>query len=344
MLLAEIGQKLKTAREAKGFTLSHIYERTKIPPGHLEAIESGRDEDLPESVYVAGFIRLYGEQVGLDGQELSDSYRQDAKASEPGGQLWFPQAQPAYSKPEYLAKSRLNQEPPTFKTIYFNAICIVAVVAIISFLTWTQVNNQAGQQDPALIKLREAALKAGDGDKQPGGMNGGGKAAPDTEGQDARVALTASQHVWVDVQSVKSGNSLFTGFMEQGDRRDFQDSEGLKVRAGNGGSLTVDFRGKIKSLGKPGVAAEQSFLSSSATPGESEAPAEAAGARTSVSASPRTDKPGPMADRSKLARQRDYRTLEDVHSRQYIPGEALGTQKRAIDVPYRFSEGRLDVD
>jgi hypothetical protein len=68
---------------------------------------------------------------------------------------------------------------------------------------------------------------------------------------DNKIALSASQHVWVEVKSVASGQSLFTGYLEMGERRDFQDAQGLRVRAGNGGSLTVDYLGKSEAFGLP---------------------------------------------------------------------------------------------
>ena len=69
MSLQEIGTRLKSARDNSGLSLSQINERTKIPFNHLEAIEQGNFDDLPEPVYVAGFIKRYADCVGLDGQQ-----------------------------------------------------------------------------------------------------------------------------------------------------------------------------------------------------------------------------------------------------------------------------------
>src|ERR1700721_1785370 len=75
MTLVEIGQQLKSARDTKGLSLSQIQERTKIPYNHLQAIDNGQQEDLPESVYVSGYIKRYADCVGLDGQQLADAFR-----------------------------------------------------------------------------------------------------------------------------------------------------------------------------------------------------------------------------------------------------------------------------
>src|SRR6185437_9223526 len=106
MTLEAIGQKLKAAREAQGLSLRQIYERTKIPINHLQSIDSGQLEDLPEPVYVAGFIKRYAECIGLDGQVLADEYRQNGHADNGNGngraRARQALAQPVYVTPEYL--------------------------------------------------------------------------------------------------------------------------------------------------------------------------------------------------------------------------------------------------
>jgi len=41
-----------------------------IPLHHIEALSAGRVEELPEDVYVRGFIRRLGDVLGLDGAAL----------------------------------------------------------------------------------------------------------------------------------------------------------------------------------------------------------------------------------------------------------------------------------
>ena len=76
MSLEQIGQKLKVAREGQSLSVGQVYDRTKIPVNHIDALESGRLDDLPEPVYVAGFIKRYGDMLGLNGQSLADEFRQ----------------------------------------------------------------------------------------------------------------------------------------------------------------------------------------------------------------------------------------------------------------------------
>lgn len=346
MSLVNVGQKLKAAREAKSLSSRQVYERTKIPLALIESLEEGRGDELPEPVYVAGFIRLYADCVGLDAQVLSEEYRAEAeKDKDERESRWSKQiaAEPIYSSPEYIKKARIRQDPPMFKTIYFNVLMIFLVVGLVAFIFKTQQQNMLNQPDPSLLPLQQAALKYKVDQPQSSDSTGGDASTGNTYEGDARIAISANQHVWVDVTALSSGESLFTGYLEQGDRRDFQDSKGVKVRAGNGGSLTVDYRGKIETFGQAGQVAERSFLSKSALASEIK---DAAPAAETQAASRPKPKPAQKAiAKTRPAQTRKYRSVDEVHSRQYIPGESIGGGgRRSIDVPYRFSEGRLDVD
>lgn len=347
MSLEMVGQKLKEAREAKSLSARQVYERTKIPLALIESLEEGRSDELPEPVYVAGFIRLYAQCVGLNAQVLSEQYRAEAEKEQDARESrWNKQiaSEPIFSSPEYVKKNKIRQDPPMFKTIYFNVLMIFLVVGLLAFIFKTQQQNMLNQPDPSLLPLQQAALKY----KVDQQQSADGATNPDSRGDayqgDTRVSMSANQHVWLDVTALSSGESLFTGYLEQGDRRDFQDSKGVKVRAGNGGSLTVDYRGKIETLGKAGQVAERSFLSKAALASE----AEDVSTRSEIPVVNRPSRPQPNTSKTIAKRRptqdRDYRRVDEVHSRQYIPGESLGGGRRSIDVPYRFSEGRLDVD
>lgn len=337
--LAQIGQKLKTAREAQNLTLRNIYEKTKIPVAHLQGIDSGVDEDLPEPVYVSGYIRRYGDLVGLDGQTLSEEYRigvegPTTKKARPAGETHY--------VPPTIYGRRHNDAPPTFKTIYFNAIWIIVVIGLISYLSMTQLNNQANQSDPSLASLKESASRftQNSGQTGPGGapMENG----PKGDGS-SRLSLSASQHVWVEVKSVASGDSLFTGYLEQGDRRDFQDAQGLRVRADNGGSLSVNFDGKAETFGDAGKVAERTFMAKTAAPASEPVQATAPVSTPSDVRPAASTTRRPTRTAQSTERRERYRNVEESPSRDYIPGESVGGT-RSIDVPYRYTEGRLDSE
>ena len=50
-------------------------ERTKIRERYLRALEAEDWEALPAPAYVRGFLRTYGQMLGLDGEVLADQFR-----------------------------------------------------------------------------------------------------------------------------------------------------------------------------------------------------------------------------------------------------------------------------
>src|SRR6185437_2210168 len=153
MTLEAIGQKLKSAREAQGLSLRQIYERTKIPINHLQAIDSGLPDDLPEPVYVAGFIKRYAECIGLDGQVLADEYkRSDVHDGNGNGKPKNMASQPTYITPEYLKHAKIDNSPPRYKLLFFPLLIGIVIIGVLHFYS-SSANNP--QQDPSLHSLKD---------------------------------------------------------------------------------------------------------------------------------------------------------------------------------------------
>ncbi|MBD2679121.1 MULTISPECIES: helix-turn-helix transcriptional regulator [Nostoc] len=82
--LKEISTHLRQVRQQKSIRIEEISEKTMIRLGVLEALEHERFEELPEPIFLQGFIRRYGDALGLDGNTLShmliiNVVRQDCK-------------------------------------------------------------------------------------------------------------------------------------------------------------------------------------------------------------------------------------------------------------------------
>ena len=69
--LKEITTHLRQVRQEKSIRIEEIAAQTLIRAGILQALEEERFEELPEPIFVQGFIRRYGDALGLDGNALS---------------------------------------------------------------------------------------------------------------------------------------------------------------------------------------------------------------------------------------------------------------------------------
>lgn len=72
----DIGERLRQAREGKGFTIKQVQEDTKIRRRYIEAMETGEFEVIPGGeVYQRGFVRTYARYLGIDERALMEEWR-----------------------------------------------------------------------------------------------------------------------------------------------------------------------------------------------------------------------------------------------------------------------------
>jgi transcriptional regulator with XRE-family HTH domain len=176
-----IGERLRVAREAKGVSLDELANQTRIPVRHLQHIESGDWDALPATTYSVGFVRSYGNAVGLDGSALGVELRQQL-----GGGVRQAGPVPAYYEPADPARV-----PPKWLAITAAAI---AVLLLVGYLLWRSGIDETPQPAP-----QEQATPApqGQGPAQPAAQQ------PNLAGQP--VVLTAIGAVWLRVSDAAGG-------------------------------------------------------------------------------------------------------------------------------------------
>ncbi len=69
--LREIGYHLRQARLKRGISIDQLNCQTRIPIHLLKALENGHAEQLPEDIYVRGFLRRIGDVLGLHEADLT---------------------------------------------------------------------------------------------------------------------------------------------------------------------------------------------------------------------------------------------------------------------------------
>lgn len=73
--MTEVGRMLEEARLKKGVTLDKVENELKIRKHYLLAMEAGHWEELPGYAYATGFLRSYGDYLGLSGEDLVEEYK-----------------------------------------------------------------------------------------------------------------------------------------------------------------------------------------------------------------------------------------------------------------------------
>ncbi len=73
--MESIGEKLRTTRSQKGYSLEQVARDTHIAKRFIEALESEDFDIFPGEPYLLGFLRTYSEFLGLDSQEMVTLYK-----------------------------------------------------------------------------------------------------------------------------------------------------------------------------------------------------------------------------------------------------------------------------
>src|SRR5688500_7448275 len=69
-----LGEKLRQAREEKGFTISEVAEQTRISSLYLQSIENDDYNTLPGGIFNKGFVKSFAKFVGINEQEALEDY------------------------------------------------------------------------------------------------------------------------------------------------------------------------------------------------------------------------------------------------------------------------------
>lgn len=92
-----VGRQLRTAREARGWSVEDVAGRLKISARYVIALEGGDTAALPEPTFVRGYIKAYAKAVALDADALlAASAPVEVKAPRP---LIGPEGQVGASRP-----------------------------------------------------------------------------------------------------------------------------------------------------------------------------------------------------------------------------------------------------
>jgi len=125
----QIGATLRQAREHQGISVGQLYSKTLVQVFYIKALEAGSIEQLPEDIYLRGFIRRLGNALGLDGSALAKSLPKQTNDS-PVPSWYSPETKHAH-------KSIGGVTP-----VHFYAGYTAAMAAAVGGLGWLTSNQQ----------------------------------------------------------------------------------------------------------------------------------------------------------------------------------------------------------
>ncbi|MDW0115668.1 helix-turn-helix domain-containing protein [Sporosarcina thermotolerans] len=132
-----LGDRLKEARTAKGYSLDDLQTITKIQKRYLSGIENEDYSMMPGAFYVRAFIKQYSEAVGLDADEMLTLYKESANYDN----LEEENIAPPLTRSRGLkGNSRLNETIPKIIVAFF----IIVIIVVVWVLSQQAASKQTG--------------------------------------------------------------------------------------------------------------------------------------------------------------------------------------------------------
>jgi cytoskeletal protein RodZ len=242
--LEELGSRLRQFRTEQSIPLEEVAAQTRIQARLLNAIEEGRLDELPEPVYVKGFIKRFAEALGLNGAEF-------ASAFPAGSSLHF--VKPPW---RYLPAAQLR---PIH--LYLLYVCLViGAVSGLSYLVRRSAIQVVKVEDPAqqLPPPKSSAPTKSQQKVQPMSPIVTEVRQRSKDGKSVQVRVTLKSQSWIRV--VADGKTEFEDVLPEGTQRTWAADKSLIVRAGNAGGVLVEFNNEsAKQMGAPGEVQEVTF-------------------------------------------------------------------------------------
>lgn len=260
-LIRELGEKLRSIREAQGLSISVVSDVTKIQRHYLQAIEDGELSKLPRGPYVRGFVRQYCEF--LSATDLWSVYDELTQQTQP-----FNATQE--SEPDYIAS------PNVFKSSSHWWIYLIVFISLAAaaWITWNyrgEITNlstnpidggtaavsndrmaaSADQPLPAAVQLSEGGnvdLSWMDGNRPAAAtatvLSSDTAPEPAVQAAVAKnvIRIEAIASVWLSVSAGEQ--SLFRKTIKSGESCSFEvTNTAIRVRYGNPAGAVVTWNG-----------------------------------------------------------------------------------------------------
>lgn len=204
-----IGTFLKRARQSQKMRIDNIANELHIRSDYLAAIEENVHQDLPEPVYVMGYIRSYAAYLGLDPHEAIRLYKLEEKTTPAEMNLFFPKAVERKSLPR--------------KSI------LIASTALLMTLATGWVINQRDNTIDAPIEGEAMSTLQKTSDSPP---------AIDTPVIAQKITMEALDDVWIEIRN-KSDKILVSKTLKKNDRYEVPNEENLILSTGNAAGLQI---------------------------------------------------------------------------------------------------------
>ena len=240
-----LGDEFRSAREARGLSLSDVAERLHIRTVYLGAIEDEDWKAIGAPVYVRGFMRTYARFLGLDAESAVARFSAAA----------------APARPEERPREERGGERSGPSIVAILAVLVaVAVVAYVGYAYFNYRFGVAARPVAVASPVPSAVRSPIKASTAPVTAVAAAAPRPTQPGKHAlpglRIHLT--QRSWLRVSI--DGTVVAEGTFPAGTAKSFAGNV-ADVRAGNAGGVNVAVNGRaVGPLGASGAVIERQFV------------------------------------------------------------------------------------
>jgi cytoskeleton protein RodZ len=278
-----LGDRFRSAREARGLSLSDVSEHIRIRSVYLAAIEEENWSAVGAPVYIRGFLRTYARFLGLDPEVVVAAFNGEV----PGAQT----ASQAGHEPSRTSDTARAARPSGPYLVWIAGIIAVLLVAFVVYNEVTMhrsatvvIETAAPSATPSALPSNAPsagaalALSAGlpppcpSPSAAPGGSARSSPAPSQTPSPCPSPSITPEQIAGLGAQSMAivltapswlrvtvDGSVSMEGTFPAGTSRAFH-GKAAAVRVGNAGGVAIYVDGKdVGKLGKSGDVIDRSF-------------------------------------------------------------------------------------
>ena len=245
-----IGSQFAAERKKRGLDFSDVEHAIGIRALYIQALEEGRYEVLPGEVYVKGFIRNYGNFLGLDGAQLVQEYSA-AK---------MPDEQPPKIQQHAPTGTASTPSMNRKKTVIMLVVVLILVLSGGGLYIWQKGKSVpvARQTPPAQTQQPALPIPAQNSPVLPPASPS--TLVPSTLTSAKAVVITArfTDRCWTS--AIADGKTIYEGIPKNGDTLTWEADRQIVVNLGNAAAVEISLNGKPQGkMGEKGDVVVKTF-------------------------------------------------------------------------------------
>ena len=264
--LSSLGLYLQSVRKEQGRTVDDVATQIFIRPALLQALDAGNWEELPEPVFIQGFIRRYGDALGLDGQEISRQFEATPvsvlpdPAAAKGGMDGVVSKQAQHKlKVVSPAEPRRSSSQGTAYSGTGLLVGGLVLLAIAGGGLWALLGQGSDRPSLNLARPDDATESV---EPEPDAADAADEPTPAATASEpiapVTVAVSLTGDSWLQVTA--DGEEVYEGILRSGSQETWTAETELVISSGNAGAVQLSYNGTAQvPMGEPGRVEERTF-------------------------------------------------------------------------------------